>query len=755
MRANYSRPLFIAIGAAMAAQAFAAELELEEIVVTAQKREQRLQDVPVAVSAISGEMIAAQGITRIEDISQLSPSLTASSGIKSTQAGLSIRGIGNYLTFGVQVEPAVLVVFDDVSQVQGGQAFSTMIDVERVEVLRGPQNTLFGKNASAGVVNIISWAPSEAFEASTELTATDDDEKAVSATVSGPLSDTLGYRITGYYSDLGGYIENIDGGDDLHDRRSQAFRGKLLWQPSDELDVTLSADYMDIEETCCSSVFQYWDPQSAFLGGVLVSDMLPGQSPDEQNDKTGRDDGDHQDSDNTGVSLKVDYQVGEHTLSSITAYNDWNNRAGNDIDFSGRDQLGDLGPYSIRTWDDADRTSEFMSQELRLLSPAGEQLDYLLGLYYAKTENGQRFQRFNGFAPLTANTDESAENEVYAAFGQADWHWTDATTLGLGLRYNHEEISAEAEDFDTGTRVTGGDADAVWLGKLSLQHQVLDDTMVYATVSTGYKGQAFDTVPFDEEKARNPVQPEESVNYELGLKSGFADGHVQMNLATFFTTYDDFQAQDFRARENGTADVRLLNVGTLETYGVELDGAALVTEHLRVSLAAAYTHAEVTEWDNAPCYPLQTVAQGCDTVGSVAPSGKINYVQGSAKGNQLPAAPEWKYTLNGDWLLPLADLPFDFFVNASYVWQDDVNYDIKGSPLAAQGAYGIANLNLGIVENTTERYRVTAFVNNVFDEFYSGQVSDALSGSLFSGRVVMRIPVRSERYAGLRVKFAW
>jgi iron complex outermembrane receptor protein len=234
-----------------------------------------------------------------------------------------------------------------------------------------------------------------------------------------------------------------------------------------------------------------------------------------------------------------------------------------------------------------------------------------------------------------------------------------------------------------------------------------------------------------------------------------AERRLQMDMAIFYTAYDDFQAQDFRAKDDGTADVRLLNVGSLETYGVELDSAVLATDNLRLGVNVAYTHAEVTEWDNAPCYPQQTIAQGCDTVGNIDSLGNITYVQGSAKGNTLPSAPRWKYTLNGDYQLPLGGLPFDFFTNINYVWQDDVNYDIKGSPLAVQDAYGIANLNVGIVENTAARYRVTAFVNNVFDEFYSGQVTDLLSGTLFTEQVVARIPVRSERYAGLRVNYSW
>jgi iron complex outermembrane receptor protein len=269
--------------------------------------------------------------------------------------------------------------------------------------------------------------------------------------------------------------------------------------------------------------------------------------------------------------------------------------------------------------------------------------------------------------------------------------------------------------------------------------------------------QAFDTAkPFDEEKAANPVAPEESTAYELGIKSKLWDGRMSLNAALFFTQYEDFQAQDFVVDEDGGIVTQLVNVGELETKGLEVEGTVLLSENFRMMFGLARIDAEVTEWDNAPCYVLQTVEEGCDTIVGQKPNGQDQYAQASAAGNELQNSPDWKVSIAGDYLLPLADLPFDGFLNFNYVWRDEVNYDIKGSPLAVQDSFGITNLNLGIVESSSEKYRVTLFVNNLFDEFHSSSITDALSGQLFTGEMIVRIPTRSEeRYAGIRLRYAF
>jgi iron complex outermembrane receptor protein len=341
--------------------------------------------------------------------------------------------------------------------------------VERIEVLRGPQNTLFGKNASAGVVNVVTRAPTEEFEGLVELTATDDDEVAFSGSLSGPISDSLGYRLTGLYSDRDGFIENVADGDDIHDRETLALRGKLRWTPGDDWDITLAGSYSDVEEACCALVVTSYGEDAAFLApapiSVLYSEMVPNIAQDDENQKVALDNPNHQETDSEGLSLKVDYSLNDFTLTSITAYNKWENTAGADQDYSARDEPGDLaGQFSIRVWDNSDRESEFTSQEFRLLSPSYDRLDYVLGLYYAKTENTQKFDRISEIGPFTADSYQETETETWAIFGQANWQLGEATTLTTGLRYNDEEISADVTDFIDDTRTKGKDSDDVWLG---------------------------------------------------------------------------------------------------------------------------------------------------------------------------------------------------------------------------------------------------------------------------------------------------
>jgi len=228
--------------------------------------------------------------------------------------------------------------------------------------------------------------------------------------------------------------------------------------------------------------------------------MLPGLQQDEENDKTGRDDGDHQESDNTGASLKVDYSVGEHTLTSITAYNEWNNRAGKTSIFRAA-----TNPVTSRAVQCSLVGRRRPQLGLRVTGAApgiprrgNPRLPRRRLLLQSETTSvTSAFPK----SPADRKHRWIDETEGYAAFGQADWHFTDATTLSLGLRYNYEEISAEVEDFKAGGVIAGADDDSVWLGKVSLQHQLQEDTMVYATVSTGYKGRR-STPPGSRKKRR-------------------------------------------------------------------------------------------------------------------------------------------------------------------------------------------------------------------------------------------------------------
>ncbi|BFM17276.1 hypothetical protein R50073_34590 [Maricurvus nonylphenolicus] len=297
-------------------------LVLEEVVVTAQKRAESAQDVPVAVTAMQGDDLVNQGIQNFSDLSKVSPSLTITQGANKNNSPIALRGIGTR-AFSMSVEPSVAVIVDDVPVARSAQAFSNLVDIERVEVLRGPQSTLFGKSASAGVINIVTKAPSEEFEGSVSYTKIVDDEDRVSGSVSGKLTDTLGIRASAYYSDVEGNIDNISTGEKLNGGVTKGGRVKLNWDVSDDLQVSFIGEYNEADEDCCAGPYSYVE-DGALLGGVLLgypsSLWLTGLTPSDDNTDVRLDTDIHSISKDWSGTLKLDYALGEYTLTSITGY---------------------------------------------------------------------------------------------------------------------------------------------------------------------------------------------------------------------------------------------------------------------------------------------------------------------------------------------------------------------------------------------------------------------------------------------------
>src|SRR6056300_94556 len=244
--------------------AASAQMQLEEVVVTAQKRAESAQDVPVALTAISGESIENMGLGNMSDLTQMSSSLTIQESGNRNESPVSIRGIGTF-SYAIGVEPSVSVIIDDLPVATTGQAFANLADVERVEVLRGPQSTLFGKNASAGVINIVTKNPSEEFEGSVEVTGADDDYYRFAGSVSGPISDSVGFRLNAYYDDFGGNIKNVPDGSDLQATESQGMRAKVRIDASEDLVVTIAADYNELDQTFSASTFREVSPDAQWL----------------------------------------------------------------------------------------------------------------------------------------------------------------------------------------------------------------------------------------------------------------------------------------------------------------------------------------------------------------------------------------------------------------------------------------------------------------------------------------------------------
>jgi iron complex outermembrane receptor protein len=745
--------LSLAISAAMFATATAAQERvlveqriLEEVIVTAQKRAESSQDIPVAVTAINFETLENLGITKTQDLVKLTPSLSVGGRFANSKqnTSFSLRGVGTS-AFSVGVEQSVAVVLDDVSTVQAGQALTNLIDIERIEVLRGPQSTLFGKSASAGLLNIVTKAPADEFEGTVELTATDDDEQRVQGSVSGPISNTMAYRLTGYWSDRDGYIDNLTDGDEVNDEDNKGLRGKFQWDINDNLDALLIGYWSEAESTCCALTWRELDPDARVFGFV-PEDPAVGINPDDDNLDYRADNPPDDETDNSGGSLRFNLALGEFTLTSISAYDNWDYTDAGEVDNSDVDVQGALtgGLLSGGIYSESETETDYFSQEFRLVSPSYEHFDYLLGLFYADADTDREFLRIG--IPLASNWTGNVGTESMAVFGQGTWRFSEATSVIVGLRWNDEEITADFNDLliPDSDRISGDDSDSEVLGNVSLQHFFTDDIMVYARYAQGYKGQAFDmTATFSENKAENPVEPETSDAYEIGIKTKMWDQRLQLNATAFYTEYDDFQAESTRLNPDGSLTTNLNNVGELETKGVELEGVALIGNNLTVSFGAAYIDAVVKTFDDADCYP----GQAFEGVGCVDKKQDIS-------NGELPNSPDWKWNVAADYHLELDSMPFYGFVNLTYVWQDEVNFSLLQNPLAEHDSYGVGDFNFGI-NDKDDRYRVTAFVNNFTDESFSLTVLDYrdVYGGGTTRSLLGSNPRASQRYYGMRVRF--
>jgi iron complex outermembrane receptor protein len=731
-------------------------VSLDAIVVTAQKREQNLQDVPAAVSAVSSEQLEARNVTQVTDVVRVSPSLTVSENTNATGNSINLRGIGTF-SFSIGIEPSVAVVVDDVALLQQAQAFSGLNDIARLEVLRGPQGTLFGKNAAAGVINIVTQAPSKTLTGSLGGTLTSDGEKRVEGMVSGPISDKAGFRLNAFYGDRDGYIKNLNTGNKLNGDRSYGVRARLELDPTDNLNIALTASHTNSKTDGQVRTFRSVNPGASAFGAPLALSAV-GLTPGTDNYKIRLDTEPHNTSKQTMLTGRASLDLGGANLVSITSYQDWRFRFLEDLDTLGSPTLlNTADPTSVlpkgSTAGGPFHSTNF-TQELRLISSGSRKLDYLFALFYANGDSDRSFVRGPNAPAIWAAT---ASTKTMAAFTQMTYHIGERTHLDGGLRFNHEVIQATylnstptatppAANASCLSLCSGKAKDDHITYKLALRQDLTDDVMAYASFSTGYKGQGFDiSTGFSPARAAKPVRPETSKAYELGLKSRILENRVQLNVTGFLTDFTDFQAQGGVTQPDGTIIPQLSNVGSLRSKGIEVEVSAKPVRALRIDASAAYTDATIREFTNAPCYTNQTVAQGCRPVGGA------NFQDLSGKG--LANAPKFKYSLAGVYDVEMPSLPFDGFVTAEYTHQSAVMLDLLGTPISRQKAYGVVNASLGVAGRDEANYRVALFVNNLLDEHYAASLG--YTGSSNAGAVAQLLPRNSRRYFGIRARMGF
>lgn len=757
-----------AIAAAMggfapaAAQEAVAEERATEgsvIIVTAQKRDQNVQEVPVAVNVIGEEDIYNLDVRTFEDVSRVSPSVTIETGDNPNNNVIRMRGIGT-AAFSISAESSVAVVVDQVPLILSAQAFGNLEDLQRVEVLRGPQGTLFGKNASAGLINIVTQDPTRDFEVGIGGRVTTDDEIRGSLSLSGPISDTLGFRLNGYVIDREGPYTNLADGKQLGGEESWGVRGKLRFEPTADFDATIIADISE-RETSSSSPFIALPLNDPGREGIVAGTRNTDVQLDTPNNAV---------AENSLFALVMNYDFGGVSLSSISSYQRYELNTVIDTDNSTAPVaqnpfLNPTGapPGTPNVEQLGFQLSEAFSQELRLTSDASGPLEWQAGLWYSKVDHERVLDR-GPFRFLLNNWQGLATNESMAMFAQGSWEFTQSTFLDFGFRLNHENISVNYTDFIPNrnnppsydgsnpgappANYTGSSDDTAATWKLGLRHFLPDDTMIYASVSTGYKGATYDiSSGFTQDKADNPIAAENSTNYEIGVKGEFAGGAVRYDLTGFYTDFTDYQAQGAIVLPDGGVEFTLNNVGALRTMGAELNLNWQATDTLNLFFTGAWIDAKIKSFPFADCYFGQTAADGCNV--EVAPGVFVQDLGGA----ELNNSPDFAFNTGAYWEDNVGNLPFNIFLQGNYQWQDDVNYDLFGAPTNFQKAFGIANFSLGI-RQPDDRYRVSLFVNNAFNQLYYTRVDDT-SDRRTDGmsQITVGRTRESFRYAGIRVDF--
>jgi iron complex outermembrane receptor protein len=718
--------------------------QLEVITITATKRAERLQDVPVAVTALTAQTLERANVRELGDLVKMSPGLVVTYGSQPGNFAISMRGIGTFSN-GIAVESDVAVVIDDVPLGYQAEAFSDLTDVDRVEVLRGPQSTLFGKSAIAGVLNITTAAPTAEWTGKATGYFTNDDEKRAGLTVSGPLSDTVRVRLTVNDSDYKGNITNLTTGQKIDGSSGLTARAKLEWRPNDNLTVTLSPRFYRNESTCCASVTTSLTPGLYYQGitQLPASYVLRGIpiGPDNHYIRMDYRPGGG-DSRNIGGTARVDYHFGDtsilkdHTLSSITSADHWRlldyqDQDGNDTHFLLYYPLTspsgiDGGAYQYGYFHTNSTTQEF-----RLTSPGDQRLRYVTGLWYARNA----LDRYLWKGPVL-NVNEywtSSDNTNYAAFGNGTLDLTDKLSLTGGVRYNIQKINYRFSNYTFNRNFGDVNQDRSTTGKAGLEYKWTPDIMTYVTWSTGYKGQAYDLISTLQAKEAGtfPIPRETATNYEVGIKSSLFDRRVYFNLDVFDADYHGFQTSVTQSQPDGTFLTALASVGHMRTRGVEMDAAAKPFSNLTLNASFAYTDATIIDFPNGPCY-WNNKSPGCNGPNPTLPAPRNVPNTADLAGQPLNNVPKFKYNLGGEYDQPLPDMPFSAFAGFAYTWQSAVNFSLNQDPITVQRAYGIANFSLGI-NDYHDHYKLSLFVNNAFDKRYSVGTGDITSGFLLAG----------------------
>ncbi|MDB5426801.1 MAG: hypothetical protein JWR43_776 [Phenylobacterium sp.] len=641
-RILFSTTMLVSALASAAAAQDAANGTLGEVVVTAQKRVEKLQDVPISMEVVSGAKLAAFNTVDFKQMVKFTPNVTV-----ETTAGndtIYIRGFGSPPS-NFSFDQAVSLYIDGIYAGRNRQAQSPLFDVERVEVLRGPQGALFGKNTAAGAVSIVSAGPTSTFQGSaTGVYNFDLKGYEASGFLSGPVTEHLGARLAVKIVDEDGYIKNLANGNEEPANRMQLARLTLRYAPTGDFDYTLKVDYGNRE----------------VVGGSNVSSPLTtGQQPHDVRYSTqnplGRE---GTKATSWMLSGTGNLALGDFTLTSVTGYSFFRSNIVNNFDQAlptggfTTNSVYNSYPEHFRQW----------SQELRLLSPTGRTFEYIVGAYY-DTSLYQLTQLggFNINIPGVLvyqgllETDFRQRAQSYSVFGQGTYHVTDALRLVGSLRYTNTDKRAIFYGRLRSGPFALRPVNTVAVGNIkgednvdpsaTVQYDVAPHVMLYATYGRGSKSGGFVSNTYGTTNATFAYRPEKSENYEAGIKSTLADGKLVLNVSAYDTKFKNLQVSFY----NSALQVYVTgNAASASSKGVEGSAAWYPVKNLDFTAAAAYQDAKYDDYPGAGCLATQTLAQ-CNP--AVPASSAANNIAGAP----LPYSSKFSFTTQGHYRLELAN----------------------------------------------------------------------------------------------------
>ncbi|WIA55851.1 TonB-dependent receptor [Sphingobium sp. WTD-1] len=761
------------------------------IVVTARRRQETAQEVPLAISVVKGDSIEATGNFNIVKLQQLAPTLQVYT-TNPRNTSVNIRGLG--VPFGLTsdgFEQGVGIYVDDVYNSRVAAATFDFLDVNQVEVLRGPQGTLYGKNTTAGAINITTNQPTFDFEGRAELTVGNLNYKQAKAAVSGPLTDTIAARIAVAATSRRGTLYNVTSQRWINEQDNLGIRGQLLFQPTEDFSLTLSGDYSKQDPECCGTTFvrvgktqrplnRQYDALAAAQGYVVPSRNPYDRLTDlDSNLNAGNKIG--------GVSAKIKWDVGPGTLTSVTAWRFWDWKPENDRDFTG---------LSIVSKSQNPSQQDQYSQEFRY-NYESKDIDFVVGLFGFKQRIDTQGTEQQGedaaqwslapstdpnnpanipatLAGLTASNTQWLKADSAALFGQLSWKVTDALTIQPGVRLNYDKKSgfyqrvvtnaqgqaiscttvAEPGTIKGTTQQCGvyqpqvsSPSDSAWnfTYDFNVNYKIAPDVLAYATYAKSFKtlGINQNGLPLNADNTVNydasTVKPESVNHYEIGLKTQFLDRRATFNLTAFRTDIKNFQAT-VNGGQFGTVRGYLANAGKVRSQGIEADFKIVASDRFTAYANGAFTDAKYKKFVDAPCPP--ELSGGTYQPSGATPDysqpgvpGALSPRQCDISGQDLPGVSKWAFSYGAEYNIPVTLLAKDgqLYLGVDGNYRSHWNSNASPSIYTEVKGYALTNVRAGF---RGEGFDVFGWVRNAFDVNYieNLQVAPGNTG-LIAGQV--------------------